>query len=77
MGPDGLDIDAHGTLRVALYGVGQLLTLANGLVQVQEVPMRYLTTVLAAPPLGLVLGGTYKLNDPNLNGQVIVSDLRP
>ena len=76
VGPDGLEVSADGRLRIALYGLGQLLVVSSGSTQRVNVPMRYVTTVLSYADDQLVVGGTYDLSDPNLRGQVAFMKLR-
>ncbi|MEM7407968.1 MAG: SMP-30/gluconolactonase/LRE family protein [Pseudomonadota bacterium] len=70
-GPDGLHLDADGTLRIAIYGAGRLLALNGGRMHWIPVRTRFVTTVLNDALLGMFVGGTFDLNDPQLRGELV------
>lgn len=75
IGPDGLHLDADGTLRVALYGGSSVVVYGNASVRQIALPMQYPTTVHNDPRDGLFVGGVFDLTDRRLTGEVIM--LRP
>ena len=73
VGPDGLHLGADGTLRVAIYALGQILAFSpDGRMGRIDLPMRYATTVLHDARRGLFVGGTFDIDAPGLPGELLL-----
>lgn len=73
-GPDGLERGPGGDLFVAIYGEGRILRLSRAgvLVDVIELPTRYLTNIAFSAAGAAATTGTFENLDPPYPGQVLL-----
>ncbi|MGI9356547.1 MAG: fused MFS/spermidine synthase [Rhizobiaceae bacterium] len=73
-GPDGLRIDADGSVYIAVYGAGLIVhRKADGTMRHIQVPMKYVTSIALSPKQIAITGANDNQSRP-YPGQVIVVD---